>query len=541
MRKKHTIVLFCTILIISVIIRIYNWPNAINDINCDEAMTIINANSIAENGTDIYGTTYPIYFEAWTFAGQSAFATYFIALFIKIFGFSLISVRLPILLISIIGIVFTILLVNKIFKDRTINIIVGILLAINPWHILQSAWVLDCNFFPHIMVIAIYCLLSGIEDKRSILLYISMIIFAITLYTYGVALYLTPIFLLIMAIYLLRKRKISIKKLLICFIIFIVFSTPIVIMSVINLFDLPTMHIGKLTIQNFRYSTRTSDMLIFSENKIQTLFENINSLVKILFLQTDGLIWNSFPMFGTIYLISLPIIIYGIIVFYLKNKNHNQEKVSNSKIGIMILLAWTIIGLACGILINGININRINIIWYILIIWNALGIYEIIQLIKHKKVFIIFIIILYFINFVAFMTYYGKVGTLQIANSFTFSRGLVDAIEYVDNIDTSEKIILSYNVCNSDKEYVFIKYATRGNQNEQINQEEFYKYYLPNERVNINLSTKEKEYIVQDINYNMKLAENVYILEKSEYMKIKENLEEYENNIFNDYVVLIKK
>ena len=309
MKKKTYYILVFIILLVSVIIRTYNWPNVISEINCDEAMTAINAKKIADAGTDIYGTTYPIYFESWVYGGQSAFATYIIAIFIKMFGFSLISIRLPILIFSIIGIIFIILLIDKIFKNKTINIIVAILLAINPWHILQSQWILDCNFFPHIMIIAMYCLLSGIEDKKDILLYISMIIFALTLYTYGIALYLTPIFLMIIAVYLLKVKKISIKKISLCIILFLVFSIPIILMTVINLFDLPSINIGKLTIQNFEYVTRSNDMFIFSKNIIKTLIENVISLTGVILLQNDGLVWNAFPAFGTIYLISLPILI----------------------------------------------------------------------------------------------------------------------------------------------------------------------------------------------------------------------------------------
>ena len=66
-------------------------------------MTAINANAIAETGKDIYGTSFPVYLEAWRVFGQSVFLMYCIAICIKIFGISLIAVRLPMLLISIIS------------------------------------------------------------------------------------------------------------------------------------------------------------------------------------------------------------------------------------------------------------------------------------------------------------------------------------------------------------------------------------------------------------------------------------------------------
>lgn len=225
----------------------------------------------------------------------------------------------------------------------------------------------------------------------------------------------------------------------------------------------------------------------------------------------------------------------------LKKQKKNQMHENKIDTGKMILLAWTIVTIVCGIIINGININRLNIAWYILIIWNALGIYEIIKKDKYRKIFIASITFLYFINFAFFVSYYEK-GTMQISNSFTFSNGLVDAIEYVDELNKSDKIILSYNVCNTDKEDVFIRYATNANQLEKyIVRTEFLKYYMPKEKVSMNFSTRKKEYIVQNIDYATRLIEKVYILEKNEYIVLKENLKKYEVRIFNDYVVLMKE
>ena len=55
-------------------------------IHIDEAMTILNANSLAKSGTDILGERLPIYFDTWLHGGQSPFATYLVALMINQFG-----------------------------------------------------------------------------------------------------------------------------------------------------------------------------------------------------------------------------------------------------------------------------------------------------------------------------------------------------------------------------------------------------------------------------------------------------------------------
>lgn len=67
------------IVIIALCSRIYLWPNVIDDVNCDEAITALNAKAIAETGKDMYGTSLPVYFETWLWGGQSALLTYFMA------------------------------------------------------------------------------------------------------------------------------------------------------------------------------------------------------------------------------------------------------------------------------------------------------------------------------------------------------------------------------------------------------------------------------------------------------------------------------
>ncbi len=535
-RYKIVVVL---IFLFAISVRIWNWPHTIYDINCDEAMAAINAKSIAEKGTDIYGTTYPVYFEGWAISGQSAFAIYIMALFIKLFGFSIVSIRLPILLVSISSLCFMPLLMYRIFQSRKMAMITLLLLAINPWDILQSQWSLDCNFYPHVMLIAVYLLLKGIQDKKRMTVYFSMILFAITLYTYGIALYLTPIFLCVVAGYLLKQKSITVKELAICVLLFLAISAPIIVMAIIQLFDLPSIRIGNMTIQNFTYATRTNDMFLFSGNKWMTLSYNLKYLTDVLVKQTDHLIWNAFPNYGTMYFMSMPLVaietVFLIYAFFRK-----KQEDSARRLGMALLLTWLLIGIVCGIVINEININRINIIWYVLLMINAIGIYEIIKQLKYKKVLSIVFLVVYGIQFIGFMNEYHTTGSEKIVNSFTWSKGLVSAIEYVEHSGV-DKVVLSDTVSNTDKKDIFIRYGTKGNQiEEKIAEEEFVKYYIPKETAHMDFSTPERKYIIQAIEENTMLTEPMYVMAKEEESNIK-NMEDYEKNVFNQYMVLSKK
>ena len=45
------------------------------DVHVDEAMLVLNARSLAREGTDIFGQRMPVYFDTWLYGGQSSLAT----------------------------------------------------------------------------------------------------------------------------------------------------------------------------------------------------------------------------------------------------------------------------------------------------------------------------------------------------------------------------------------------------------------------------------------------------------------------------------
>lgn len=526
--KNKNSILVLAIMFMAIIIRIMNYPNGIKDVNCDEVMMAINARSISSTAKDIYGTELPVYFEAWLNAGQSAFPTYLVALAIKLFGFNLFAIRLPILLISIISIYIIYLLSKKIFNDK-IGILVLFLTAINPWHIMQSQWNLDCNLFPHIILIAVYFLYVGIVDKKKFFLFFSMFLFGISMYCYGISVYFVPLFLAIIGISLLLKKEIEIKEFIYCLLIYIIISLPIFIMYIINFLEIEVEKIkfGIFTIQKFQYDTRRGDMLIFSSNILQQLKINIISILFVILLQNDGLVWNSIREFGTIYLFSFPFIFIAVIGI-LTNKSSKNCK---------IILLWIVLSIIVGIFINKVNINRLNIIWYPLIMLTGYGIYEFCNRIKMKKIFFNIIILLYIIYFVWFITkFYGKFQD-TISNAITFSNGLVDACYYINNME--EKNIIVSESSNTLKTYVYYRYALNYDYTIPIDKMELLYYYYFNKEMNW-FNTDRKIFVTEDFSQEKLLQEEVYLI-KTEEKKNINNIEEYSESIFGQYIILIKK
>lgn len=145
-------VIFWMLIAIGILVRIYKFPLALTEMNTDEIMTAVNAKSIADTGTDINGISYPVYLRGW--GGQSVVLLYIMSIFVKIFGYNIFSVRLPMMIVSIISLFVMYDFVKKISKSQTIGLVALAILVISPWDIEQSMYGLDCNMFPHFLLFA---------------------------------------------------------------------------------------------------------------------------------------------------------------------------------------------------------------------------------------------------------------------------------------------------------------------------------------------------------------------------------------------------
>ena len=478
--NKKQLIIFLIIIIIAIFVRIYKFPNALKEVNSDEMMLAVNAKSIADTGKDINGISYPVYLLG--FGGQSVLLLYLIVFCIKIFGYSLFAIRLPLLIISIVSLVVFYDLIRRISKNNTITLIGLGLLAISPWHILQGMWALDCNILPHILLIAVYLLYIGILKKSRWTLYLSMVFFALTLYSYGIAIYFTPILLLALATYLRRKKKISIPDLIICIVIFSVLAMPIILMFAINILKTnQSIYLGNITIPYYESLSRTDDMLFFSPNILVQLFINIGFTVLMILGEFDGCVWNSSLVFGTAYHITLVLVIVAIII-KIKNKASHihfglsdvfssttdsvQETVDGNtnlqdNFPRFLILSWLCTSIFTGIVINQTNINRLNTIWYPLIMLATFALYYFYNYFKvfetnnkngskKSKIYAISIISIFMILFTSYLIYFNCYYANKVDMSICFSRGMYQALEYtntlpidsvkVDNLDNDGSI-----------------------------------------------------------------------------------------------------
>lgn len=336
-------------------------------LNQDEAMAAVDAKALAEYGTDRFGMRYPTFFTAWGGAQMSVLESYCMIPFIRLFGLSIKVIRFPMLLVSSAGLGGLYYLGKRLGGVRLgmISLLLGI---VCPWHYMQSRWALEANFFPHFFILGVCFLLGGL--RRKWLLYVSMAFFGLCSYAYGVANYSVPLFLLIMVILLTRHKAVSWKEAVVCAAIYFLVAGPELLTLAINAFGWETIETGWFTLPYFPDSGRAKNIL-FANFSWSQLWDNCKRTIAVLFFNGDTLTSNSIGAFGPLYHFTFVFFFLGTgVALRRAGKSPRREE----RICYGAILAWFFMGLWIGMMTEWPLINRLNVIFYAMLLLAAAGV-----------------------------------------------------------------------------------------------------------------------------------------------------------------------
>lgn len=410
-------IIIALIIIFGIIIRTINITEIPIGLHADEAGAFYDAYCIANYGTDRYLNPNPFYGINYG-GGQSTLYMYLTALFIKIIGFKILAVKLPALILSSISMIVFYKILDK-FGNKKISIIGTLLIAIVPWHFMQSRWGLDCNLMSSMILISTYALLCA---KKTFGYIVSGILFGITLYTYILSYIIVPIILLLTMIYLLYIKKIKIRNIIQMGIPLALLAIPLILNLMVNNGILPEIRTDIFSMPRlFIYGNRVSEISLY--NIPENFF-----VIFIRMFAADPCNYNSFVEFGTLYYISIPFAIIGIIKILENFKTDLKSKKISLNIIFLILFTSSFI---FDLFVHGIWVNTINGIYIPLIYIIAKGIYEVVT--KHKKIGIL-IFSAYFISFIIFIAYYfGYYGSIN--TDVGFNKSTMEVVKYIEEND----------------------------------------------------------------------------------------------------------
>lgn len=451
MRKKQ--VLFWGILALAFLLRCIRFAAVPDGINQDEAMGAMDAWALSQYGTDRFGTFLPVHFAAWQTSQMSVLLSYCMIPLIKIFGFNIVTVRLPMLLISTGAVALVYLVGQKLFGER-IALVAMLLTAVNPWQFMQSRWSLDCNLFPHVFLLAFYLLLLGLEKRRY--LYLAMPVFGLTFYCYGIAAYSVTAFLFVFFVWCLWKRQIRFREGVLCAVLFTIVALPEIIVLGINAIHFgQTIETPLFTMPYFPYSVRSADILLLNFSLAQ-LGRNAWALFSHVFLQLPDIFFNSIPAFGPLYHVSIPFVFAGIVIYTAKLF---WEKDTAKQTKMLALWGFLITGIWVGLITYEVNINRVNIIFYPLLLLCAYGIDLAIQ--KWRKLLPVIVVAYGISSVLFFVTYFTSYA--QESGKY-YNRDFLNAIVEADNLEAYDSLYITGNLgwqFNQSATEILTQYACR--------------------------------------------------------------------------------
>jgi len=378
-RKSVEIIIFLTLFFGGLLLRIYQFPEIPRGISQDGVMTAVDAKALLQYRTDRFGNFMPAHLQGWTYGQQSAFLAYFTIPFVKMFGLNTLAMRLPQLILSMMGIV-AIFFICKAIGGTIMGLCGMAFTVINPWHFMQSRWAIDCNSFPHVFVLGFLVIILGVRYHRRSMIFSSMVFFGLSMYCYGVSFFFVPFFLVTVCIYLLATKEIRWLDALICVAVYLLVCWPECLVMVINYFKLPTIKLPFVTIQYFDESVRSRDLLMTTDNLWEQLSVNFRCLIDTVLFQRNQDTWDSFIEFGTIYKCSIPLVFMGFIISIKRVVCRDVHKHEY-----MVVILYYMMCMLLGVLVNGINVPRLNVLQYANIILIAISLEYITQRGKNAK------------------------------------------------------------------------------------------------------------------------------------------------------------
>ncbi len=320
----------------------------------DEIGMAYDAWCVGNFGVDRYLKTFPVYLNNYG-GGQSVMYMYLAVPFLKNVGFSALMARMPGFIFSMLTCIFGFFLIKKI-RGRIAGALYLFLFAALPYFTQAGRIALDCNLMLGCTVIILYLLEYCLrQDENRLLPYLFLgVVTGISLYSYALSNMIYPIFFLLLYPFLrICGKKISLRQILVFMAPAVIIAIPLILVQVVNIWQLEDMHIGVLTIP------RIIDYRL-KEVSLSEIRPNITWIFRSLFT-ADNQEFDSFPQFGALYMFSIPVIIAGFLITLVRTvKAAKAERCIFD--GVILLYFAVMMGIALVLL--GVTTYRINSMFF---------------------------------------------------------------------------------------------------------------------------------------------------------------------------------
>lgn len=452
--NKILLILFL-IVTLAFSLRTYKLGAVPPSLSWDEAAVGYNAWTIANWGRDEYGKIFPAYFRSFA-DDKHPVHIYSTAIFVKIFGLSEFSTRLPVVFFGVLDVLIIYFLGYQLFKSKQVGLIAAFFLAISPYHLHFSRFNHEAVITLFFFMLGLLLFLKSLKEKW-FYLPLAVLSFIITFFAYHSAKIVVPIiFFLLILLY--GKQLIRNKKGIFVSVILIILSVLIIVtnLELLGIARINQTSLDKQAIEKTKLFKLTKNQLIGRLNLVLEQY-SWHFSPQYLFVSGDKNARLSAQGTGEFYRIDLIFFIIGIVYLFYKR----------SKEG-LLLIVWAVVApLPSSLVSEAPHAGRGLFMMGSYTLIAALGLYFIVSVVK-KRVFRIAIvavtIIILGISLQKFLNYYFE----EYAKKYTieWQYGMKQIVEYVKDHKEYSQVFMTDA---RSQPYIFFLYYLKPPLEEYLN------------------------------------------------------------------------
>lgn len=415
--EKYYKIILGVICLVYVITRLFRLAEVPSGMHFDELGIAFDSLSMATDHIDRYWYRFPVYFINFG-GGMNAMYIYVLSVLIAIFGYSKFLLRLPSVIFGLVLTICVYYLGMELFKSKKAALFSTFMVMICPYFFMAQRWALESPLLVTFFTVGIYLMLRGVATGKYRYYIFAGVFYAGALYTYAISYLIIPMFLLLTLLYLWRTGKLEWRK-------FIAMGGIIFVLA-IPLFLFLAVQNGFIEeIKMTYFSVPKLPMYRSGEITLANLPNNLYMLKNL--LTFDWLAYTALPEFGTVYYISIPLVLYGLFLS-IKTTIASVKKKSYDAVSVVLLMFLCIFVIV--MVLDSPTISRAGSIYLSIMIFVAIAVKD---LYHRWKTIVPTLIILYSLLFAGFCIFYFNVYPVKYSTQLNFGECyLGEAIDYYD-------------------------------------------------------------------------------------------------------------
>ena len=332
--EKHELFLLLPIALLALWARAYLLTDVPAGLSAEEALVGVQARALLQTGGAAFTGRLTAQLNVWG-GGQTGPLLSLLAVpFVAAMGLTVLSVRLPMLLLHLIALFAFYDLCRRIGGRRAARI--GFFLyALAPGLVMQSRWALSAHALGPMLVLSLWAL--SLSQRRKSFYFLSMALFGLSMYACDAAWYVLPPFILALSLYAVASRRLPWGTVLAGACLYLLAALPALLTLLVNTFGLEGFTLLGVEIPRFaafEHAGRgalTPDPSVFrGADAFDTLMDNgfrylEQTLVQLQDSTGASIGLYALPNFGLYQLFMLPVAVLGGFAFLVQLRRPPKE------------------------------------------------------------------------------------------------------------------------------------------------------------------------------------------------------------------------